>query len=290
MLSRPSDEVLEYFNAQMDAPLGGRRNLHWLVKCRQETLVLRRWAQPLEDIHYEMRILDRLAAMKWPVAPALAEPIELDGYFWSLAAFLPGSPRNEKADRDAQRQRGRLLAKLHADLMQLDGIGQRGRWRRCEEVLSDSTLDSVLQQYEGGRPEAARILRWHLEKARNRMVGIPLKNRPGMVIHGDFAPWNIHYLKGRLSGVLDFELAHWDHRIGDFALSWRGIYDDVIHGYNEVSPLDSDEWELLTPMWWAFLIEGACHDIRKGNLDPEWTIKQLLRRSPLMGADAMDFH
>jgi Ser/Thr protein kinase RdoA (MazF antagonist) len=71
---------------------------------------------------------------------------------------------------------------------------------------------------------------------------------------------------GRLSGILDFELAHWDHRVGDFALSWRGKYDEVIHGYAEVSPLAPEEWALLTPLWWAGLIEGACQDLRNGTL------------------------
>ena len=41
-----------------------------------------------------------------------------------------------------------------------------------------------------------------------------------MVVHGDFTPWNLRFQNGTLSGILDFELAHWDHRIGDFALSW----------------------------------------------------------------------
>jgi Ser/Thr protein kinase RdoA (MazF antagonist) len=80
-------------------------------------------------------------------------------------------------------------------------------------------------------------------------------------------------------------LARRDHRIADSALSWRGRYDAVIHGYDEVSPLAPEEWALLTPMWWAFLIECACNDLAAGIRDDGWTIKQLLRRSPLMGRD-----
>jgi Ser/Thr protein kinase RdoA (MazF antagonist) len=110
-----------------------------------------------------------------------------------------------------------------------------------------------------------------------------------MIIHGDFTPWNVLFIDGRLSGILDFELAHWDHRIADFALAWRGKYDAVIHAYAEVAPLEPEEWALLTPLWWAFLIEGACHDIRNGIRDDGWTIKQILRRSPLMGPDAAEF-
>ena len=120
-------------------------------------------------------------------------------------------------------------------------------------------------------------------------MGIPLHNRPGIVIHGDFTQWNLHFQEGRLSGILDFELAHWDHRIGDFALAWRGKYDQVIYAYAEVSPLEPEEWELLTPLWWAFLIDGTCQGMRKGIRDDGWTIRKLLQRSPLMGPDSGEF-
>ncbi len=39
-----------------------------------------------------------------------------------------------------QRARGRLLAEFHADLAQLRGFGQRGTWRRAEQILQRSLL------------------------------------------------------------------------------------------------------------------------------------------------------
>jgi Ser/Thr protein kinase RdoA (MazF antagonist) len=147
----------------------------------------------------------------------------------------------------------------------------------------------VLAEHERQRTEEVRMLRWHLERARERIVGLHLHARPGTIIHGDFTAWNLRFHGGKLSGILDFELAHWDHRIADFALSWRGIYDAVIHGYAEVAPLDPEEWELLTPMWWAFLIDGARRHLEAGTHDDRWIVKQLLRRSPLMGRDAQAY-
>ena len=289
MSIQPSNEVLERFGVRLVAPLGGRVNQHWLVEARRERLVLRRWAQPADEIDYELRLVARIAALGWPVAPAVAGPIELEGHFWSLAPFLPGDPPSEKYSIAEQRARGRLLAQFHADLAQLGGFGQRGTWRRCEAILGDPTLDRLLTDHERTRPEEILILRWHLHRARERIEGLTLHDRPGIVIHGDFAPWNLRFNSGRLSGILDFELAHWDHRIGDFALAWRGKYDDVIHGYAEVSPLEPEEWELLTPLWWAWLIEGACHGMRNGIRDDGWTIRKLLQRSRLMGLDSAEF-
>jgi len=289
MAIQPSDEVLERFGVRLVTPLGGRLNQHWLVEARRERLVLRRWAQPADEIDYELRLLARIAALGWPVAPAIAGPIELNGDFWSLAPFLPGDPPSEKYSIAEQRARGRLLAEFHADLAQLGGFGQRGIWRRCEAILGDPTLDDLLTKHEQQRPEEIRILRWHMHRARERIAGLALHERPGIVIHGDFAPWNLRFENGRLSGILDFELAHWDHRIGDFALAWRGKYDDVIHGYAEVSPLEPEEWELLTPLWWAFLIDVTDQDMRNGIRDDGWTIRKLLQRSPLMGPDSGEF-
>jgi len=289
MAIQPSGAVLKRFGVRVIAVLGGRLNQHWLVEARRERLVLRRWAQSADDIDYEQRVVAQIAALGWPVAPALEAPIELDGHFWSVAPFLPGDPPSEKYSIAEQCARGRLLAEFQADLAQLRGFGQRSPWRRCEHILGDSTLDQLLNDHERTRPEEIRILRWHLDRARARVAGIPLHDRPGIVIHGDFAPWNLRFEHGRLSGILDFELAHWDHRIGDFALAWRGKYDDVIHGYAEVSPLEPEEWELLTPLWWAFLIDVTCQDMRNGIRDDGWTIRKLLQRSRLMGPDSTEF-
>lgn len=294
-MSDPSDEVLnevaDRFGVQVIAPLGGRLNQHWLVAAsgRLEHLVLRRWSQPADDVWYELRLLASVAALGWPVAPALDGPLEQAGHLWSLFPFLPGEPPATDDPAAEQRARGRLLAQFHADLAALGGFEQRGTWRRCEQILEDPTLDRVLAEHERSRPEMVRVLRWHRDRARERAAQLELFARPGMVIHGDFTPWNLRFKNGRLSGVLDFELSHWDHRVADFALSWRGKYDEVIHGYAEVSPLSPPEWELITPMWWAFLIESACKDLRSGTADDGWVLKQLMRRSALMGPDAATF-
>lgn len=294
MSVQPSDEILAQFGVRLVAPLGGRLNQHWLVHSGREQLVLRRWWQSADSvdhasIHYEVRLVARLAALGWPVAPTVEGPMELAGHIWSLAPFLPGAPPATHGPLTEQRARGRLLAQFHTDLTQIRELGQRPGWRRCEAILADPTLDAVLTRHETTSPEEARILRWHLERARARIAGLQLPSRPGMVVHGDFTHWNLRFTEGRLSGILDFELSHWDHRVGDFALSWRGKYDAVIHGYAEVSPLEAEEWELITPLWWAQLIQGACQDIQNGVRDDGWTIKKLLQRSPLMGPDAAPF-
>jgi Ser/Thr protein kinase RdoA (MazF antagonist) len=286
---QPPDGILKRFGVEIVAPLGGRLNQHWLVHRRGEQLVLRRWSQPGEEIDYELCLLASIAAMGWPVAPAIEGPVECSGETWCLFPFLPGDPP-AVVDRIAeQRAHGRLLAEFHRDLSRLGEFGQRRGWRRCEEILADPALDPLMAEHEREQPEEARILRWHLDRARARIAGLQTHARPGMVIHGDFTPWNLRFHQGRLSGSLDFELAHWDHRVGEFALSWRGRHDEVVHAYAELSPLEPEEWELLTPVWWAGLIDCACRHLAARTRDDGWIVNSLLRRSPLMGPDAREF-
>lgn len=285
----PPATVLKHFGVRVLTSLGGRLNVHWLVERRNQQLVLRRWSQPPDEIAYEVRLVESLATLGWPVAPVVEGPLEHDESWWSLALFLVGEPRVDKNSTAEQRERGWLLATFHADLAQLDDVPQRGKWRRCEVVLDDPTLDQLLNEHERMRGEEAYILRWHLHRAREQVAEHHLHNRAGMIIHGDWTTWNLLFSNNQLSGILDFELVHWDHRIGDFALSWRGTYDEVIRSYHDISPLEPEEWALLTPMWWAFLVEAACHDIRQGIKGDGWIIKQLLRRSPLMGMNRSAF-
>ena len=298
----PSSEVLEVFGVQFVSSLGGRINQHWLVEVSGEQFVLRRWGlSPLiEDaalvevsVYYEVRLVQSLAALGWPVAPPVAGPIRIGGQLWSLARFLPGEvPALDSkihGGRGEQRARGRLLAEFHAGLEQVPELGQRPGWRRCEEILADPMLDKVLAQNEQARSEEVQVLWWHLEQAREQIAGLPLPHRPGSIVHGDWTPWNLRFTQGRLSGILDFELAHNDHRVGDFALSWRGKYDDVVLGYSEVSPLAPEELELITLLWWTSLIHLACVDMKAGVRDDGWILEKLLLRSPLMGRNAAPY-
>jgi aminoglycoside phosphotransferase (APT) family kinase protein len=283
------ESVLAHFGAALVAPLGGRLNQHWLVDAAGKRLVLRRWAGPAEDVAYEISLLAQVAALGWPVAPVVAGPMMLDGVTWSLAPFLPGAPPDVSDPQAERRARGRLLAAFHADLSQLAGPGQRPGWRRGETILADLSLDALLAAYEQVDPDEGHLLRWHLERARARAVALSLAAQPGQVIHGDFTPWNLCFNAGHLSGVLDFELARVDHRVAEFALAWRGAYDEVIHSYAEVAPLEPEEWAALTPLWWAYLIDGLAQLLRQGRRDDGWTAKMLHRRSPLMGPDATPY-
>ena len=263
-----------------------RRNTHWMVDTPGRRVVLRRYAldRSLGDVAYELQLLAHLDRRGWPVPTAVAPVVEVEGAIWCVFRYLAGrapAPRSVAGARAEQRRRGQLLAQLHADLADLVDLGQRDGWRRADEGLFDRTgklpVDELLVQYERACPEAGRVLRSYADRMRERLGELlPYATAP-VVVHGDFTPWNIRYARGTLSAVLDFDFAHRDLRVADFALAWRGQYDDVVRGYKEVSPLEPIEQELLVPIYWAWIIASAVAGIDGGAASTDWAVKLLLR-------------
>lgn len=290
----PPARVLTTFRIAAPRDLGGRVNHHWSARLGERHVVLRRVrSDAIGDLDYELRVLEELHSRGWPVATALEAPIKLGGAIWCLFEHLPGAPLTENGEAQ-QRKRGRLLASLHDDLENLVSLGQRTGWAEVRALVQNPTLIDELRRYERFFPEEARILQWHAERAEELLAGMDseLAGARRIVLHGDFAPWNLLYRDGNLTGILDFEWAHRDVSVADFALSWRGKYDALIRGYDEVRPLSDLDWRLLTPIFWAWLLIGLADDLRAINTGkvepslPEWSLRLLLRRSPLMGPES----
>jgi Ser/Thr protein kinase RdoA (MazF antagonist) len=266
-------------------------NRHWLVRTADGLVVLRRYQsrRRFAYLEWESRLMQGLARAGWPVSSQVARPIEAGGHVWWAFTHLPGrspSPRSPSGRRAEQRHRGRLLARLHRDLAGTSDLGQREGWVRAEEVFHQRdggvSLDEALSSLARRRPDEAEVLRRHAERARSRLEELGASGLPAIAIHGDFAPWNLRFRHGRLSGILDFDLSHLNHRVADFALSWRGRDDEVIHGYHEVEPLSDQEWELITPVWWTWCLAGARDQLsRDPDPDLTWVLSHITRRSEL---------
>jgi aminoglycoside phosphotransferase (APT) family kinase protein len=154
----PDRDVLHRFGVEVVAELGGRLNQHWLVNRRGESLVLRRWSATPNDLEYEAMLLERVHALKWPVAPMLERCTDAAGRDWSLNTFLVGQPAADKNSPREQRRRGRLLGEFHASLETISNLRQREGWRRGEEILQDVTLEPLLIAHERVDQQEARGL------------------------------------------------------------------------------------------------------------------------------------
>lgn len=277
-----------HFGVDVVAFLGHSANTHWLVRRGNTELVLRRFraVRSMAYAQYEVTVLDRLAALGHPVPTVVDGPADVDGSIWFVMTKAVGTQGGYETDDP--RERGRQLAALHEGLRQLTDLGQREGRQFTYEPIASATFDAALADYAAWFPEDARVLQWHLDRCRAQLDGHDLSALPSGVIHGDFTPWNLLFTGGALSGIVDFDAAHRDLRIADFALSWRGKYDDVVLGFDEVSPLSDLEWQLLTPIRWAWLlsfVEDLIDEMRSGRSEPQrfdWEVSQMLRRSPVI--------
>ena len=291
----PSREVLERWGVVPAEYLGGHANDQWLVESGGGRLVLRGYrVEPLGDIDYELDVSRRLRGLGWPVPVAVAGPVQCEGRSWCLLDWLPGASRQVR-DGAEKRARGRLLAELHDSMVLLAGMGQRNGFALLDEVIRDPKLVPLIQDYERIYPGEARIMRWHLDAALQRFEQIDLKAAERIVLHSDFAPWNLLFEGEKLTGILDFESTHLNYRVGDFALSWRGYQDEVIDGYQEVHKLTDLDWELLIPAYWSWLFLGVKDELKamiSGEKPPhrfEWQVKHLMTRSGLLGQRVAEY-
>lgn len=241
--------------------------MHWLVGPVGSVggvAVLRRYGpwHKLEDVLYELQVLDRIAALGWSVPRALTPPKYVSGHLWCLFSYVSGCPRRPRTDasvREDHRARGRLLAELHADLATLTAIGQRPGWQRRDELLGPRTDGSSVEDIIKTRvvPNEAVIMLDYADRARARFAELRAERLPVIITHGDLIGSNVRYVKGTLSGIIDFDLTHLDHRAADFVWTWRGEHDDFVHGYEEVTPLSAVDRALLAPAYWASVLDSA---------------------------------
>jgi len=282
-------DVMQHWSLTPLENLSRRVNEHWLVQSGEHRLVLRGYAaQSFGDIQYEIAVLRRLHALGWPVPVTVEEPLVRGGRTWCLFTWLPGVSR--PADADERRARGRLLAELHGSTAQLTDLGQREGFSCSDELISDLELTACLRAYECIYPREGHIMRWHLEQAQQTFARLGKNTAPILVLHGDFAPWNLLFEGEQLTGILDFEGSHLNYRVADFALSWRGEYDEIIDGYQEVTRLTEPEIELIIPAYWSWLFLGVKQELAAmlaGQAlmhEFKWQVDHLLRRSKLLGS------
>lgn len=163
-------------------------------------------------------------------------------------------------------------------------LGQKPGFARAEE--SFVRLDRQLAELSRTRPDEARALNRHLEETRRSLDLLHAEAQPAQIIHGDFSTWNLLHSSSQLSGLLDFDLSHVNHRVADFAISWRGVHDDVVLGYAEVNPLEPIDWELLVPVFRAwYLCQASQKFIGPTIPDPQLGfVLNHLNKEPTLGA------
>jgi Ser/Thr protein kinase RdoA (MazF antagonist) len=104
-----------------------------------------------------------------------------------------------------------------------------------------------------------------------------------MVVHGDFAEWNVHYEDGRLAGVIDFGLTHVDTRPYELAIARTYRAPQVIDAYRaELAtggwPLSELEEAAMGPVYRAFRGAMAAAEMEDGRITGSYDLAMIERQ------------
>lgn len=266
----------------------GNSNWHvWLPDATRA--VLRRYHEGAAEpgLAYEYRILRHVASQGWTVPTPLGDPVRLDGRWWGLTRYVPGRSRTEESPLQRS-QRGAEMARLDLTLRDLTPeLGQRPDNRTAHEGVTpqlgclweDGVVRLALKN-----PLLASWFEMAADETRTGIERIGARNLPLTVIHGDLASWNFHYQGSRLSGVVDFALAHLDSRPYELAMARVYRSPETLDAYRETMsrygwPLSELEEACIDPIYRAFRVgmaAWALHDgLRDGRFDLAFIESQL---------------
>jgi Ser/Thr protein kinase RdoA (MazF antagonist) len=268
------------------------QNASWLTETATGVrVVLRRYhpAATVADLGYEHAVLRYLGQAGWVVPEPLTELTEHDGAQYCLTRFVPGRAVAAESG-EQQSRRGRDLARLHLALRDLGArIGQRPGWRpQHAAVTVHASLDwrGCVAGLQAASPRLGHWLEAAAADVQAGLAAIGASALPVLVVHGDFAEWNVHYERDRLAGVVDFGLTHLDSRPYELAIARTYRAPQAAAAYREEVarlgwPLRDLELAAQQPVYRAFRVDmtaWAVHaGLRAGRIDLANVERQLER-------------
>jgi Ser/Thr protein kinase RdoA (MazF antagonist) len=301
MTANDPDQVLNLLGVRpgrvvafSDVPLG---NGNWLVETvGGERFILRRYRPKTTrpDLAYEHAVLGHLAGLGWVVPAALGEPVCWQGRWYCLTRHVPGEA--VRAEDAAQRgRRGRDLARLHLALRGVaERIGQRPGWRPQHCAVTVCGAHRWEERVSGLASVSPRLAAWAraaMTQAHESLAALGTDGLPVMVVHGDFAEWNVHYDRGRLAGVIDFDLTHVDTRPYKLAIARAYRAPEMAGAYRaELAacgwPLSELEEAAVAPVYRAFRVGTAAAEMDDGLVTGNYDLAMIERQLSRTGTAA----
>jgi Ser/Thr protein kinase RdoA (MazF antagonist) len=262
----------------------GLNNESWFVDAPSGQYVLRLYAVvPAAAVEVEHALLAQLRsaglpfATPRPVAPA-GSPTT-----WAWVATL-GEPRAaalferiagehpDDADESAVEAAAEAFARLDLALapMRTDRSAFTGRIETVHPLVPD------LDHLDELGPEGAAFVRRMREASKLRGA-----LEPRQIVHGDFAFGNVLLRDGRVTGILDLEVATEDARAAELGVALRLVLSKstrerlwlpLLRGYLRAAPLSATEIDALPTLasqhdavvlaWWLGRLRSGARDIR----------------------------
>lgn len=248
----------------------GRVNQHWRIQASNGAFVLRRYSalRSNEAIDAEHAVLMTAFGRGWPVAVPIPDAAgatlaELDGGRYSLFPYLAGEPAPQESQAH-RRIKGRMLARLHADLAgaldhQRQGFGRAWELDATLQSAGAESFNSALSVFGREHPDLAAAIRRQRYRNLRELARLGYGDLPSTVIHADFHHHNLLFTGAELTALLDFDSVRLDAPACDIACSlvndctappdYNAIDVDraaaFVEGYARMRPLSVDEIEML---------------------------------------------
>ncbi len=210
---------------------------------------------PVESIRYVHSILAHLVDQGLPAPRVIpvasgASFTEVDGSHWALYQALDGRHATERDWMWGRPKAAEMLGALHHAL---EGFTPEGEPFQPWGAWTLETVDRVLENWRPHPDLSPDLLAFVRERLATRYFSMLYPQLPKLVVHGDFMTTNVLWrgdaVSASISGVLDFERAHMDTALFDFA--W-GLGDRrppllraTVASYSRMRPLSPIEREAL---------------------------------------------
>lgn len=225
--------VLEAFGVAVGTSLEpiirGKVNEHWSVRGTDRTLVLRRYtsARTRPAVTWEHELLAYGKSRGWPVAPPVRSRrggtiVDFAGNQYALFPELPGAPL-EYESIPGKAIKGRLLARLHADVRYFPNDGQRPGFARLWELdvfagqSTGLTFHQLVATFGRDHPDAGQYLRAQRYQNLRELARLGYGELPSIVVHRDFHNDHVLFAGGEFTGILDFDSVCLDAAEADLA-------------------------------------------------------------------------
>lgn len=272
-------------------------SLNFVVTTSRGKFIFRRHRLSKETVAHEHQVLNYLQQRDFPSPRMLLSEAgrawtAIDGSLYSVYRFVEGYCHTDflwwpSGRRDVLYQAGRTLGQYHQAVTGLipsfrkwDGYRptEHRRWREGDwfrQALTDirpalqkptanSALDDLARSHIDGIEQMLR-----LESVVEGHSGLSK-----LVIHGDYAPWNVLFRSGQSPFVLDFNAARLDLKIYDVVLAtfwfaWRGDRLDQKRalafqsGYSETGQLRAVDIETASPVFRWITARAVAERLRR---------------------------
>lgn len=231
---------------------------YWEVFAGNDRYFLKRFYHwyPTESIRYMHSVLAHLAKRQLPVPIWIADVntgelyAEAAGSCWALYRALDGRIATAQEWMWGRPKAAEMLATLH---LALDNFTPEGEEFKPWGAWTLDIVDRVLESWHPHPDLSPDLLGLIRDRLATRYFGELYPALPKLVVHGDYVAANVLWrgdsINASVSGILDFEKAHYDTALFDFA--W-GLGDRrppllraTIATYSRVRPLSAVEREAL---------------------------------------------